>query len=423
MGLLGATLLSAWVSRAVEQEPGRPAVPAAPGRVLGAASCSASVCHGGSGPRGARLSEHTSWIAHDPHARAYDILLEEPSRNIAKHLGIPAAHQEVLCLKCHAVPEYQPGAMTPRFRVEDGVGCESCHGPAERWLNEHYRSGWRDKKTPEKERLGMRDTKSLAGRAQTCARCHVGAPGMDVNHDLIAAGHPPLRFEFAAFHANLPRHWDDATDRQSVPDFDAHAWAVGQIVSAEAAFELLAERAGNAQRPWPEFAETDCNACHHKLTATSWRQGRRPPGRLPWSEWYHAMLPPLTRHQDGAGVVDALQSLRVAMAPNYPVRERVAKDAARAAHALRDYLPHLETQFARKDVFKNLATHILPSSADKDLGWPRATQIYLGLSALREEAKIRDALQALYARLREPDQFEPTPVEGDFRKLGALLSK
>src|SRR5262245_54719792 len=277
---LGTAMLVGWSSRAAEQDVARPPAPPAPAKFLGAASCSASACHGGSGPRGARLSEYTTWIAHDPHARAYDSLLEEPSLAIAKRLGIPAAHQETLCLKCHALPEYQPGAMTPRFRVEDGVGCESCHGPAQRWVNEHYRQSWRAKPTAEKTALGMRDTKSLAARAQACVRCHVGSPGMDVNHDLIAAGHPPLRFEFAAFHANQPRHWDHAKDR-SMPDFEARAWSVGQVVSAEAACHLLAERAGNAHRHWPEFGESDCAACHHKLSATSRRQERRSPGRRP----------------------------------------------------------------------------------------------------------------------------------------------
>src|SRR5205823_410550 len=279
------------------------------------------------------------WIAHDPHARAYDVLLDERSIVIAKQLGINAAHEQSLCLKCHVLPEYRSARVAPRFRKEDGVGCESCHGPAERWVNEHYRENWRAKTLAEKDALGMRDTKNLAGRARTCVRCHVGAPGMDVNHDLIAAGHPPLRFEFAAFHANLPRHWDEKKDTTPLKkdpkvdargwaDFDGRAWAVGQVTAAEAALELLAERAQNDKRPWPEFAEADCYACHHNLAPSSRRQERgvrdRTAGRLRWADWYYAMPPILAdRVHDGANAVAALQTLRRALDRNRPVRDTV----------------------------------------------------------------------------------------------------
>ncbi len=38
---------------------------------------------------------------------------------------------------------------------------------------------------------------------------------MEVDHDLIAAGHPALRFEFATYFANLPPHWDVARDKKA----------------------------------------------------------------------------------------------------------------------------------------------------------------------------------------------------------------
>jgi hypothetical protein len=87
----------------------------------------------------------------------------------------------------------------------DGVGCESCHGASGRWLGPHTTLGWRDRPWPEKAALGMRNTKDLASRARLCAGCHVGdggsddLPARDVNHDLIAAGHPRLNFELSAY--------------------------------------------------------------------------------------------------------------------------------------------------------------------------------------------------------------------------------
>src|SRR5205823_4821454 len=133
-----------------------------------------------------------------------------------------------------------------------------------------------------------------------CVDCHVGKPGSDVNHDLIAAGHPWLKFEFSAFHAHYPKHWDDAKDRDPAKDprggkdFELRAWAAGQLVSAEAALNLLAERADEEKKhPWPEFAEYDCFACHHDLKAKSSHQqryleqaGNKKPGELVWGDWY-----------------------------------------------------------------------------------------------------------------------------------------
>src|SRR5207253_2017930 len=96
--------------------------------------------------------------------------------------------------------------------------------------------------------------------------CHVGGPSedgrppRDVDHDLIAAGHPRLEFEFSGSLANLPAHWSEK-GRNAAPDFPARAWAIGQVASAGAALELLGDRARAAEQQsgrWPEFSEYDC---------------------------------------------------------------------------------------------------------------------------------------------------------------------
>jgi hypothetical protein len=187
----------------------------------------------------------------------------------------------------------------PNFRKQDGVGCESCHGAAQDWLTPHYLAAWQqaDKKTH-----AMADTKSLPGRANVCVTCHVGTPDANVDHDLIAAGHPALRFEFSSYLANLPAHWDSKKDKKANStgdylDFEVRAWAAGQSASLAGAMDLLAYRADPANgKPWPEFAELDCFSCHHDLTARSWRQDKdhlekRKPGSLVWNDWYAAFAP------------------------------------------------------------------------------------------------------------------------------------
>jgi hypothetical protein len=78
----------------------------------------------------------------------------------------------------------------------------------------------------------------------------------DVNHDLIAAGHPRLTFEFEAQLANLPAHWSRAKDVKS----HFEAWRRGELATASQQDKLYAGRAAQ------EFASHRCFDCHHGLT-------------------------------------------------------------------------------------------------------------------------------------------------------------
>jgi hypothetical protein len=111
---------------------------------------------------------------------------------------------------------------------------------------------------------------------------------------MIAAGHPPLRFELSAYHDKITRkHWSDA-ERIQTPDFKTRLWAAGQKAAADAALALVESRAARAaakdkHTPWPEFAEYDCFACHQRLRtppyATVALKSERPgiPGWQPWN--------------------------------------------------------------------------------------------------------------------------------------------
>src|SRR5262249_35271714 len=176
----------------------------------GVASCASTACHHAGGVLGTARSEYTTWATHDPHARAYALLFDEPARQIVKNLegaNAKPANVNLLCLNCHVQPGLEAvpgeGGRQTGLVLADGVGCESCHGAAEKWLPLHYQPDWRSKTPGQKAALGFRHTKELAVRAQTCVACHVGGEHAEVNHRLIAAGHPRLRFEYAAYLANL----------------------------------------------------------------------------------------------------------------------------------------------------------------------------------------------------------------------------
>ena len=293
---------------------------------LGVNSCTASACHGGpAGVKGKEWnSSYTVWATKDPHADAFETLYSERSKNIVARLAVsenedpkkdPKQYRAFLerrCVACHATVGQD--RHSPDGYAEDGVSCASCHGVAGEWLgNEH--AGRRSNKAG-----GMTNTKDLVPRAKVCVDCHVGSParngqpGRDVNHDLIAAGHPRLNFEFAAYLGTLPAHWNVDKDRDRVRqpsgakkpqgNFAAEAWATGQFVAANAALELLESRAATDGRSdkdhaWPEFSEISCYSCHHDLRSPSYRQKlfqreaptdrRSPIGSLVWGTWYSPM--------------------------------------------------------------------------------------------------------------------------------------
>ncbi|KAA3615331.1 MAG: cytochrome C554 [Calditrichaeota bacterium] len=63
------------------------------------------------------------------HSKAYATLASEESMKIAKAKGIADPQKAKECLKCH-VTAYDVAAerLGTKYSIEDGVGCESCHG-------------------------------------------------------------------------------------------------------------------------------------------------------------------------------------------------------------------------------------------------------------------------------------------------------
>jgi hypothetical protein len=65
------------------------------------------------------------------HAKAFETLKTEKANGIAKEKGFttPAAETPE-CLKCHASGyDVDASLIGKKFKVEDGVQCETCHGP------------------------------------------------------------------------------------------------------------------------------------------------------------------------------------------------------------------------------------------------------------------------------------------------------
>jgi hypothetical protein len=354
--------------------------------LAGTGSCSARGCHGAIEPSPDRehcgQNEYLLWTQ-DRHADAYRVLFNERSQTIARLLGgQKKAHEDPRCLVCHTNPTLAALPVESPFLQEEkyfGVGCESCHGNANSWLVAHTASDWRVKK----KASSMPDLSDASVAAKTCAGCHVGAapdkdvPARDVNHDLIAAGHPRLSFEFGAYQANMPAHW------RSKKKSDGHLWSVGQIVSAQASLELLTHRAQSG--PWPEFAEYDCFACHRSLFGQQMDRRKSKPGTLPWGSWYFALTRGLV------GELPALDALEKHLQRPYPARAPIVIKAKAALEELKTRQKSFSTAkdsdaIARQEVverFKNGTLTIDPC-------WDGAEQMYLALWALNPSPALNE---------------------------------
>lgn len=239
---------------------------------VGTGSCSSSNCHGSVNPRKATnvlQNEYYTWSKYDRHAKAYAILLEADAKKIAHNLGTSSPEKDPLCLRCHATYVADEKMKGEKYRIEDGVTCESCHGAGSGWLSSHAISGATHKKNVEN---GLKDLDSLSARAGTCLECHYGSDNQTVNHKLYGAGHPRLSFELDTFQATEPRHWDidkDYIDRKGAY-LPAKAWLVGQIMQASEVLKALGSvRAVNGKLP--ELSMFDCSSCHHSLTEDQWK--------------------------------------------------------------------------------------------------------------------------------------------------------
>jgi hypothetical protein len=430
-GAFGATLAIGLAWADPPAEPTRP-VPAATldyklptARFHGHLSCSAAGCHASGDPKKPG-GEYTTWADHDPHFRAYEVLFNDRSRRMIQLLhgnrpGKPQpAHEAALCLKCHAPEAAAPTVSTGEPLVPRGVGCESCHGPAEHWLTTHFRPEFVSLSRREKaERYGLYPTKDLAFRTTLCASCHVGDANREVNHDLIAAGHPRLAFEYTGYHHSpaYGRHWEE---KAYGPDFDARAWEIGQTAAARAAADLLAVRAKRAEAPWPELAEYSCFACHKDLSNAPWKPfvtSSTAPGALPWGSWYFSTADLATGDVTLRADIDRLAGLMERAGPN---RSKIATEAVALARKCDTRLRELQAAAdadskARpysadrlRGLFGATARHAVTADGQRfqAADWDGVTQHYLGAAALYYSWAAVDAAG------RDPRPREPLMAIG-----------
>lgn len=234
---------------------------------LGSVGCSATSCHGSldsialTEPPTDKCwkSSATIWHALDPHRKAYDALTSKLGLQIGRLMKIDAA-TDARCLACHV----NPAAVSHTKLHREGVSCEACHGNAASWYEPH--TAWpAGKRVDSMASVQMPNLNDHAVQARTCAGCHIGdgsqsgLPVRDMNHDMIAAGHPRLdAFNFEELRKKLPPHWleRDRGLKQSPNAGDGAALTARMLLSKDRAAR---------HSPWPEFAEQKCESCHRNL--------------------------------------------------------------------------------------------------------------------------------------------------------------
>lgn len=459
----GLTVAALWAASRirpvadVEMKPDPAPVQAHPGGIkglpVGAAGCLGAACHGapacntleGKFDDGTWQTSGSCWVAADPHTAAYSLLTPNPYRPVkvtagqimARYAGGKPATEDARCLACHTNPTLAEPGHTGDARIiglrAEGVGCEACHGNAGGWLRQH--TTWHGKRDAVYHETGMVRLYDVGERAAACVGCHVGAPEAvvgkgpdgrdiklavrDMNHDMIAAGHPRLNFDFADYMRRLPVHWQekDRTEKGNVPrgpDFLVKAWLVGRVAHAEAACKLLASRAersgGDRRTPWPEFAEFNCAACHHGLLpdgrkgkgaeppadgepwSSAWRNevlGDRPIGTPPWQTvWPVTPALGLKPHQPKELFAKAaarheppVQALLKAI---HQPRPALAADVQPGARATAEVLGRLRAELsAWPDAeFPGLARKAFDDLDPFAPDWDSAVQMLFGLGAL-----------------------------------------
>lgn len=239
---------------------------------LGAQTCAGSTCHGSVQPwpnSSVLQNEAVTWSQHDAHAGSYKTLAGDRAKRIADNLGIGDPQQEPHCLNCHAdnVPQAR---RSKNFQISDGVGCEACHGGAERWLGVHV-SGV----STHQDNLaaGMYPTDQPVARAKLCLSCHYGNEDKFVTHRIMGAGHPRLSFELDTYTAAQPAHYRvDADYRQRKNPIDGvKTWAIGQAVAVQETLSAITDPNRNQDGIFPELVFFDCHACHHPMSNLRWQ--------------------------------------------------------------------------------------------------------------------------------------------------------
>lgn len=111
-------------------------------------------------------AQYKIWAA-GPHAKAFETLKGEEAKKIAAEKDIKDPSTSDACLKCHVTAFGVDAKLKgPKLTMEEGVGCEVCHGPG---------SGYKSKKVMAAIWAGTEDAAKhglVMPTEEVCVKCH-----------------------------------------------------------------------------------------------------------------------------------------------------------------------------------------------------------------------------------------------------------
>ena len=271
-------------------------------------------CHG----------DQNAWWFEDAHYAAIDPFLERDRKNvqIARLYGISPARMargESLCMDCHGT------IVTGREKreVQDGVSCQSCHGPAKEFLEPHQEGeksqGLQRPGYVKALNLGMNELKNLETRAAACSGCHY-----ITDRRLLSSGHPSgIDFDYAEGMTKI-RHWQTPAQPESAlasafSSALAKRGAVPKVRRARLATTVTAGGSvgsGGSGGSDRDIATTTsaANAADEGFVArpprTPWARPAERGARLPAGDVTPLDLPPFPEIDDSTSIEDTLLLLK-----------------------------------------------------------------------------------------------------------------
>lgn len=412
-------------------------------RFVGALACSNAACHGNfqesQSSESLRFDEFHTWSI-DPHSSSLLTLQSKRAQKILRQLRVldeagrviesqAAERQWTNCLQCHdtTLPALTAIENSQFVQLSEGVSCEACHGPASKWLHRHYRKDWLTLTSLQKSESGFLNLDHPVTQAEKCVQCHVGQTSGEVNHDLLAAGHPALKWDLAWYQQRMPQHWHAARRGQLNESLQGplQRWLLGQAVAAEAALQQLqrrAQQAVTARGTWPELSESACFACHHDIEeGQSWKQfrGLNAPsgnfGSLPWAPWELSLVPELIEQLESASAnnfsgdyTELVQAMNSAVVPDPRTVSDLAEKSAQSLHA---WIENLE--FPSDDSIHAALLQLFEQEQGAwAVGtWERSAKFFFAVSAEYRHGGVEIPVALL--RLRETLQY-PRGKSGDY---------
>ncbi len=419
--IFACTLLAATTSW------GRPPLPNEAHAVsVGTVNCTTSTCHGSVVPwDGSNVlqNEYTTWSRLDPHAKAYQVLLNEQSKKIAQRLGLKNGAQNAKeCLDCHAHNPAQK-FRGERFDITDGVTCEACHGPAEKWIKSHTVEGTTH---AENVKNGLFPSDNPRDQARMCLSCHMGSESKPMTHRIMGAGHPRISIELDTFNGIVPAHWkidDDYRKRKGTPD-SIKIWALGQGVAVEELLNHLLDPKRGRDGLFPELVLFDCHACHHPMSKDQYsaRSGVGP-GRVRLNDSNMLMMRALVSVVDAdnaKGFNDQISKLQVAVSGGQGDAMAEAKTLLGMVRAYNDQFEKRsfsngDLQGVLKALINEASEGMYSDYAGAEQAYMAITSIATGMSkrgALNNSSEVNKRLAALRKLLANDEKYRAS----DFQK-------